>query len=241
MEEKIQDGIVFQYYDDTDSTNRIALEKQAAPHLFTVIAETQSGGRGRMGRKYFSYSGGLYMSIVLDTDKINVPLNLCTPCAALAVYTALRECGINDIKIKWVNDIYKNSKKICGILTECRSDKGKIEKIVVGIGINLTEPEGGFPDDIKNKAGCAGYTGEKHSLALSIVKKLDKYIKLQNSEVVAIYESNMAFLGERAVVTDYADGNKKICGTIIGVNNDCFLKIALDDGTERLLSSGEII
>ena len=181
------------------------------------------------------------MSVALSVDELNIPLNLCTPVAALAVYDSLTEAGCTDLKIKWVNDILKNSKKICGILTECRTDEYGLKNIVVGIGINLKEPYGGFPDEIKEKAGFADYEGDKLLLAESIVRRLGDYIKLDVSEVVTRYEENMAFLGTDVTVTDYADNNNKIKVTILGVNEDCFLRIRLSDGSERLLLSGEIM
>lgn len=233
--------VIIKKFDEVDSTNRIALESETAPHLFTVVADSQTGGRGRLGRSFFSYSGGLYMSVVLDVTELNIPLNLCTPAAALAVKDSLEHFGVGGIKIKWVNDLYKNNRKICGILTESRSDKGKIEKIVVGIGINLTEPEEGFPEDIKNKAGCAGYYGNKQTLAVDITKRIGALIKSERDDIISRYRHNMAWLGERVTVTDYSEKNKKVSGVIIGVDENCFLSLRLDDGTEKLLSSGEIV
>ncbi len=241
MTEKTINGIKIHHYTCVDSTNRIALENTDSQHLLTVISDSQSGGKGRMGRQYFSYNGGLYMSVVLQMSEIAIPINLCTPAAALAVKDALNEAGVSGVKIKWVNDILLNEKKICGILTECRTTEEGLKNIVVGIGINLTEPENDFPEEIKHKAGCAYYNGDKLILASDIVKRLGALVKTNPTDLVTKYEKNMAWIGESVTVTDYADNNRKITGKIIGVNEDCFLKIILADGTERLLSSGEII
>lgn len=229
------------FHDAVDSTNRIALEMPEAPHLTVVTADSQTGGRGRMGRKYFSYGGGLYMSVILDAKKIGIPLHLCTPAAAVAVFEALRELGVSDLRIKWVNDLYRNGKKICGILTECRSDNNGISRIVVGIGINLTNPEDGFPEEIKHKAGCTDYCGDKITLATAIAKRLGELVSSTRSTVVEAYREKMAWIGEQVTVTDYADGNKKVEGTVVGITDDCFLMIDTDDGSRRILSSGEIV
>lgn len=241
MTEMIINGIKIHHYDCVDSTNRIALENTDSQHLLTIISDSQSGGKGRMGRKYFSYNGGLYMSIVLKMSDISIPLNLCTPAAALAVKGALENAGVSGVKIKWVNDILLKDKKICGILTECRTTEEGLKNIVVGIGINLTKPENDFPEEIKYRAGCADFNGDKLILASDIVKRLGAFVKSNPTDIVCEYEKNMAWIGESVTVTDYADNNRKITGKIIGVNEDCFLKIILADGTERLLSSGEII
>lgn len=241
MTEKIINGIKIHHYNCVDSTNRIALEKTNAQHLLTVIADSQTGGKGRMGRQYFSYNGGLYMSVVLSLSEVNIPINLCTPAAALAVKGALENVGVSGVKIKWVNDILLNEKKICGILTECRTTEDGMRNIVVGIGINLTEPENDFPEDIKHRAGCANYNGDKLILASDIAIRLGALVKSNPTEIVNQYEKNMLWIGENVTVTDYADNNRKITGKIIGVNEDCYLKIVTEDGTERLLSSGEII
>ncbi len=241
MTEKIVNGIKIHHYSCVDSTNIIALEDRGALHLTTVIADRQTGGKGRMGRHFFSYDGGLYMSVVLKTSKIKVPYHICTPVAALAVMKTLEEYRIRDIKIKWVNDLLVDGRKVCGILTESRSALDGIDRIVIGIGINLTLPQGGFPEYIKDRAGCVGYKGDKVALAAKIARNIDKYIKGDKCEIVQEYEKNMAWIGNKATVTDYSNDNQKIEGTLMGVNQDCFLKIRLTDGNERLLSSGEII
>jgi len=138
-------------------------------------------------------------------------------------------------------DILRNGKKVCGILTECRTEENGMKNIVIGIGINLKEPIDGFPKEIRDKAGYADYDGDKICLAESIVRKIGDYIKFDSIDVVNKYTENLAFLGQMVTVTDYSDGNKRFDAEVLGVNNDCFMRIRLKDGSERLLSSGEIL
>lgn len=229
------------HFSSLDSTNRFALDTENTDHLLTVVADSQTGGKGRMGRSFFSPESGLYMSVVLDPERIKCSLQLCTPAAAVAVREALSEAGVEGLKIKWVNDLLLEGKKVCGILTEARSSEGRINKIVVGIGINLLEPDGGFPEDIKNKAGAINYTGNKLELAEDIALRLDKYISSDSATVCGEYKTHLAFKDCLSTVTDYADNNQKIQGTILGVDDNCFLKIKTSDGNVRLISSGEII
>ncbi len=235
------DGIDVIHYSCVESTNDIALNISNPIDYITVISDTQNGGRGRMDRKFFSYDGGLYMSICVPFENISVPFHLITPSAALAVREALEHFGVKNIKIKWVNDLLLENKKICGILTQAKSSNGKIDRVVVGIGVNLTNPENGFPDEIKNKAGYADYKGDKLTIAAEIVKRLRNILSLSQEEIVSKYRENMAYIGETMQITDYSDGNQKVLGEIIGVTDDCFLRIMTEDGKEKVISSGEVI
>ena len=125
-----------------------------------VIADKQNAGRGRRGRDFYSPPGtGLYMSLAMGNVQEVLKMAKVTAVAAVAVATAADETvfgGTDRTKIKWVNDIYLDEKKVCGILSEAfmpMEDEGD-GCVVVGIGINVYEPAGGFPDDIDNKAGA---------------------------------------------------------------------------------------
>lgn len=234
------ENVTLLHFATLDSTNRFALDTDEVHHLLTVVADSQTGGRGRLGRSFFSPKSGLYMSVVLNPENINCSLSLCTPAAAIAVSEALEKVGIEGLEIKWVNDLLLNGKKVCGILTEARTTNGKIDKIVVGIGINLLEPEGGFPEDISNKAGAVNYGGDKLKLAVDIAQRLDNYISSDSSAICDEYRKRLAFVGCEREITDYASGNEKIQGTLIGVNENCFLRIMTSQGEEKVISSGEI-
>ncbi len=130
---------------ETDSTNRVAKElaRQGAKHGTAVLARRQSAGRGRMERSFFSPEGGLYLSVILRPDIPPEDLPLMTPMAATAVWKAVELLTGIRLGIKWVNDLYLEDKKVCGILCE-----GAGNAVVVGVGLNLKEPEGGFPPEI---------------------------------------------------------------------------------------------
>jgi len=240
MKKIIINNIKIFHYDTLPSTNRTALDLDAE-HLTAIVADEQSGGRGRLGRSFFSPDGGLYMSALLDPRRIFCGLPFCTAAAALAVKSALEDFGVTGLAVKWVNDILLDGRKVCGILTEARSENGEIGRVVVGIGINLKEPDGGFPDDIRHKAGAIGFEGDKLELAAAIVKRLDEYLNLDAPRITELYEASLAFIGEIATVTDYADVQKALCGTILGVDENCYLRLALSNGEVRHIYSGEIM
>ena len=145
-------------YERLDSSNQTAkrLALAGAPHGTLVLAGQQSAGRGRMGRRFESPAGkGIYLSLVL---RVPVPASKAlgvTVGAAVAVARAVQKlCGI-ELGIKWVNDLYYQGKKVCGILTEAGTsvESGLLEWLVVGIGLNLTTTPADWPEELARTAG----------------------------------------------------------------------------------------
>ena len=230
-------------FDITDSTNKqariFAEENPGVDAIF--IANGQTAGRGRLGRSFDSEkNAGLYISLLLH------PKGTLTNTVAITAYTALAVChAIESLRpieagIKWVNDVYLNGKKAAGILTEgCIDDNGKPSYIIIGIGVNLVSRA--FPDDIKNIAtsleDASGRRIDRSVLASLIIdellgvtapaspKHLDEYRRrsiLIGKEVTVVKPSE----SYSATVEDIADGYK--------------LKLALENGEEELLSTGEV-
>lgn len=176
LEEKTKINIVSLESCASTNDEAYALAKSGAESGTVVTALSQTGGRGTNSRSFFSPGKtGIYMSVILREAVPDRLLDI-TPMAAVAVSRVLdRMFGVRT-KIKWVNDIYLNGKKVCGILTQAQSAGSKVDFIVVGIGINLFEPQGGFPQDIKDIAGFVSseYNEEKRleaieSIALELV------------------------------------------------------------------------
>lgn len=142
-----------------DSTNDICLRRAARGEhsSFAAIAGCQTRGRGRRGRTFYSPDGsGLYMSMLLRPFGINGQnAQKLTTLAAVAVSEAIEAVAGVPADIKWVNDIYVRGRKVCGILTEAsfNLEDGTLDYAVVGIGINVYEPKGGFPESIRDRAG----------------------------------------------------------------------------------------
>lgn len=148
------------------------------PHGSLAVAQCQSGGKGRRGRSFYSpKDSGLYLSILLHPKKTAQESLEITAAAAVAVCGAIEQvCGVS-LGIKWVNDLYLGEKKVCGILTEAVTDfeTGDIEFVVVGIGLNLYPPPGGFPKHLEDVAGSILKTGQRtdrNRLAGEIVNRL---------------------------------------------------------------------
>ena len=143
-------------------------------HGSIIVAGQQTAGKGRLGRSFFSPVEGIYMSMVIRPDFDLSRSTLVTVAAAAAVAEAIDEvCGQKEeTRIKWVNDIYLGGGKICGILTEGVSDfeSGRIESLIVGIGINTTTD--GFPEELKKTAGAVEGEWSRPELIAAVASRL---------------------------------------------------------------------
>ena len=168
-------------YDSLASTNRTALEMaiDGAGHGTVVIAGEQTMGRGRFGRDFISPPGGLYMSLILRPDEISFEQpELVTAFIGGAVCDAVSLFTAPAPGIKWVNDIYIEDKKVCGILTESGAEyeTGQISYIVAGIGINIDTDMALFPEEYREHIGrLSDFTDEKisrNNLCAEIIKRI---------------------------------------------------------------------
>ena len=156
---KYRDKFNFVIYKTVESTNIVArgMAMNGADSGTVVIAEEQISGYGRNGKSFFSpYGTGIYMSIILNLKKEKKIFNssFITTAAAMAVSKSIEEISNENTQIKWVNDVFINGKKVCGILTEgaFSFEDGKLDYAVIGIGINVNFPKNGFPEEINNIA-----------------------------------------------------------------------------------------
>ncbi len=180
----------------TDSTNRAAKElaRQGAGHGTVVMADCQTQGRGRLGRDFFSPEGGLYLSLILHPQLPMEQWGLLTPMAAVAVCRALeKQCGIRP-GIKWVNDLYLEGKKLCGILCE-----GAGTALIAGIGMNLQRPKGGFPADLN--AVALPVQTDREKLARAVAEELlTLCARLPDRSFLKGYRENSLVLGRQVTV-----------------------------------------
>jgi BirA family biotin operon repressor/biotin-[acetyl-CoA-carboxylase] ligase len=194
--------------DEVDSTNTYAVKNDLAP--FTcVTAETQTNGRGRSGRRWHSdISGNLYFSVVLDglDSSMLLPLNIF---AGYILCDTLK--GIVDAKVKWPNDMVVNGRKLAGILLETSFCGGVLEKVVVGIGLNVNCDS--FPDDIRDTATSlfmeTGQTFQREMLLAGFMNNLINSFDLfknRRMDVTKLWSSYSAYLDKK--ITIHKDGVK---------------------------------
>lgn len=158
------------YFQNVDSTNNAAKKAagEGAPEGTIIIAEEQTGGRGRLGRHWTSPRGtGIWMSIILRPELEPTEAAKITQLTAAAVAVGLRKATGCEAGIKWPNDIIINKKKVCGILTEMSAELNSINYIVVGIGVNVNVDMEIFPEDVRAIA-----TSIKENLGHSVYRKV---------------------------------------------------------------------
>ncbi len=229
--------------EETASTNTDLKEMalSGAAEGTVLIAERQTAGRGRLGRQFFSPEGtGCYMSILLRPDIPAKKVTLLTPMTAVAVCEAIEAVTGESPGIKWVNDIFLGGKKVAGILTEGSFTGDRVGFAIVGIGINLTEPTGGFPEEIRKIAGGIGEKAKekKEALIEEILRRFFCYYEsLGGGDFLAAYRDRLFMLGCDLIVHS---GEGSFPAKAVDINENCGLIVETSDGRRMLLDSGEV-
>jgi len=228
------------------STNATAKEMATcgAPEGTLCIAEMQTKGRGRMNRQFFSpKQTGLYMSIILRPKLDPSDALLITTLAAVAVAEASEMLTGIPAQIKWVNDVYMNGKKVCGILTEAafNMETRQLDYVVLGIGVNLYTPKEEFPTSIQNIAGSLFSAPLPHArcrVAAGILERFYYYYnQIDTKKFLKSYQERSLLDGQSVEVMQ---GNDKYTASVLGVNEDFSLRLLLPNGEIKNLATGEV-
>ena len=228
-------------YKSTSSTNDVAAEyaKNSANNGLVVLAEVQSAGRGRGGRKWYSKSGeSVIGSIVLTHCKLTSEMLSVT--VAVAVAESLGKTGQNHAKIKWPNDILVNNKKIAGILIDSKKFKTHTAYII-GIGINCNQTKNSFPDEIKNIATSVSIEKktdcDRLSLAKMLLATVDECVltaEKNPDKIIKKWQSKSILLGTHLTVIYKKDS---FTGHCIGLDPQKGLILQLDSGSVRIFDA----
>ncbi len=231
-------------YQSTDSTNLRAMDaaKNGAPHGTVIAASHQSAGRGRLGRSFFSPEGyGIYFSVIIRQNLSPDTVNYLTPLVAVAVYDALASFTQKDMKIKWVNDIYADNKKVCGILVQSAAENGGLAYAVIGVGINLWVPENSFPEEIADIAGGAFHSpfeNMRSKVCASAIDNILEYTKLPvNTEIIEKYRALSWLDGKEIFVLR---GDSKTPAKALSVDGQCRLEVVYPTGEREFLNAGDV-
>jgi len=215
-----------------------------ATHGTVILADSQTKGRGRYNRSFFSPPGhGIYMSIVLQLAKSHLRnhLNLVTLATAVAVCESIEATTEKVPQIKWVNDIFLHQRKVSGILTEKMVDKENIPWIIIGIGINFSTPKDAFPAEIKDTAGSIFLedtpTITRNQLIAEIINHLLSPYHRTTQEILSEYKKRMMLIGKETLITGSGNPFK---GTILGVDEEGCLVVLKENDQQISLSVGEI-
>lgn len=236
-----------QIYKSLESTNKTAKEMAiaGARHGTVIISDCQTQGKGRFSRNFFSPSGGLYMSFILRPEvmRFHHP-GVVTAFAAVSVCEAIESISKKVPKIKWVNDIFIDGKKVCGILTEAVTDfeSGGLDWVVLGIGINIDLRTEDFPGDLQSVATSI-YPDEKVSnarnkLSAEIINRVLGFdTPPSEPEIFEKYKKRMLMLGEEITVIQGQTEYKAIAIDIDPVGR---LIVKKENSEIVVLASGEI-
>ena len=245
LNDELKGEIKIEVLDKATSTNTLVREKaNECSEGLVIVAGEQTAGRGRMGRSFFSPGdSGVYMSLLLKPlikpeDAVQI-----TTAAAVSVCKALEKLGVNNSEIKWVNDIYLDNKKVCGILTESsfNAKSSMLDFAVLGVGINIYESEEGFPDEIRDIAGAV-FPERKDDLRNKfIVEFLEAffgfYKAISSKKHLKEYREKSCVIGKEITIIQ---GENIRNGKAINIDENCNLLVKLPDGTTENLYSGEI-
>ena len=231
-----------------DSTNtRLKAMAASTPTGSALLAEEQSGGRGTHGRSFQSPRGeGLYLSVLIRPHVGITDLLTLTGWVGVAAREAVERASGAPVDIKWLNDLYLNGKKLCGILTEFAllAESGEPDYVVIGMGVNMNQALGTFQaqglGDIATSLALEGWPVEQNHLAVCLLEALDQLVRdfpQKRANYLERYRAHCVTLGRR--VSFDGEGTLQT-GTVTGVDEAFALVVAGDDGTEHVVSSGTV-
>lgn len=236
------------FLDETDSTNnnlKKLVRADTDPVFAVIAARRQTGGRGRLGRSFFSPEGGLYFSfsVPLRGDEKNIPF--LTTLAGLSVSEAIEELTGIKTQIKWPNDIYLDGKKLGGIL--CELVFGKFPTAVIGVGINLNVKKEEIPPELSHIMTSFAVSGipapDEKLLIDRITAKTDGYVYDKgelfsvNTDTARAVKKRSYSIGKKV---KYTVGDTVTEGIITDILDTGAAVITLPDGSEKEIFCGEI-
>ncbi|MGI6361756.1 MAG: biotin--[acetyl-CoA-carboxylase] ligase [Bacillota bacterium] len=229
------------WHEEVDSTNNklAQLAEENTPGFTALFAESQTAGKGRLGRKWYSpQQGGLWFSVLWQPQLPPRWAQFFTLMASVAINEALHKLGY-DSTIKWPNDLLLNNKKIAGILAEMKADIDTIHWIIIGIGINCQID---LPAKLQNSATGLQLTMPRAQIAAEILSSLEKYYQLLCTEgfspIRRQWLQNNNCLGKKITATTI---NGSYTGKALDMDENGYLVMELADGSTRKIVTGDII
>lgn len=240
IQSKLKSKVEVLYYPCVDSTNNVCkkLLAQGKEGVFLVVSDQQTAGRGRQGKTFVSpKNSGIYFSLVLRPNTSFKNAVTATTAASVAVCWAIENLTDKKPQIKWVNDVYLDGKKICGILTEAITnfEDGTVDSVIVGIGINLKE--GAFPEELKDIAGVLNADINKNQLVAGVVDKLMEINTGDYEKFIDYYRTHSMVIGKKIKIIK---GNDETFATAVSIDSQGGLEVELENGEHTVLRSGEI-
>jgi len=235
----LHDSIPIYAYDTVDSTLNEAKRMMpgSGEKRFLIVADSQTAGRGRRGRAFYSPPGsGLYLTLAMPLQFSVDAAPSITAYAAVCVCKAVETLAGKQGQIKWVNDVFLGGKKVCGILTEASTslESGMIESVIIGIGINVVPHA--VPDELKEIVGFVDPgTPVRNRLAAEVANELLRF-EHNKDTFLDEYRARSLTIGKRVRCTV---GNESFSATAVGIDSLGGLIVQPDEGPQCTLHSGE--
>ena len=241
------------YYGSIGSTNDEAARwaSRDTPHLSLIVADEQTAGRGRLGRRWFTPAGtALAFSLVLrseflpvsQTDRL-LAITRLTALGTVAVCSALSQSYDLAPRIKWPNDVLLAGRKTSGVLAEAYWQGEKLQAVILGIGINVARNSMPPEEGLRFPATCVeailGQSVDRWALLVGVLKKLVGWLpRLFSAEFISYWDDHLAYRGEQVRI--FNDNNSPLEGQILGLDEQGALRLCTSDGQVIALQTGEI-
>jgi len=233
------------HHESIGSTNDAAYELAEAgePEGTVVVAEAQSSGKGRIGRKWLSPKGaGIYMSIILRPDVETDEIPTVTLVAAKSIADAINDLNKMDAGIKWPNDILIKGKKVCGILTEVKAQPDRVDFLVLGFGVNVNTPAGKLPEEGTSLKNVSGSSVDRAQLVRDILEKFEvDYLRFKKEGFNALRDEckRLSLVLEKTVRVK--EHHRVMKGKAVDIDEKGALMIRDEEGIVRRVFSGDVV
>ena len=234
-------------YKEVLSTNTLAkfFAEQGSADNTVIISEKQEKGRGRSGKKWESPLGGVWLSLIVRPNIEQTKASLITLATGVAVANTIRSFGVDDVEIKWPNDILINGKKVSGILTEAVARLNSINYIVIGVGIDANFDKENVSDNLKEETiSLKRATGKKIDEVIIIKRFLKEFETIfkefeneKYEDILKEWRKQSFSIGKYARITQ--PFSNCLEGYVVGINKEGALVLELGDGTLEKVISGE--
>jgi BirA family biotin operon repressor/biotin-[acetyl-CoA-carboxylase] ligase len=235
------------YHDTVPSTNEVASElaTRGCKEGTVIVAEKQTQGKGRLGRRWVSPKGGIWLSLILRPEMSSTEASKITFITASAVVETIQQLYALDPVVKWPNDVLINGQKICGILTEASTRAGIVQFVIVGVGINANIDLKSFPPTLQREVTTLkyelGHAVERQALTKTLLQNFDhRYSRLRQGEwrtLLQEWKNAAAFLHKSVRITSF---DEIFLGEAVDVDLDGALLIRLDTGVLKRVLAGDI-
>jgi BirA family transcriptional regulator, biotin operon repressor / biotin---[acetyl-CoA-carboxylase] ligase len=240
-------GLPIQYQDQVDSTNTRLRElaRQGGTHGTVLVADSQTGGRGRLERKWHSPPGkNLYFSVLLRPSWLSCAAKPLSLAAAVALAEATETILSGRPVLKWPNDLLWQGRKLAGILVESATGQQTIRYAIVGIGLNVNQSR--FPDALAKTAGSlcqvAGHPLDRTEVLAQVLHRLEWWIDLlESAGAKPVLTAWQRYASMSSEIITVQDSNRTITGTALGLTADGALRLRDHQGKEHLIVAGDVV